>query len=94
MIYYNADGNQSSMCGNGGRCLVKFASEHGIYKSTYHFIAIDGEHKVEIVLWHYQVTNAKCRLVAYIICMWYSYRLSTFYKVCPEVADIDVVSTI
>src|SRR6187551_3229926 len=44
MVYYNADGNESTMCGNGGRCLVKFASDRGIFKSTYHFSAIDGEH--------------------------------------------------
>lgn len=48
MLYYNSDGNQSSMCGNGGRCLVKFAHECGIHKSSYHFIAIDGEHEAEI----------------------------------------------
>ncbi len=48
MIYYNADGNESSMCGNGGRCLVKFASQQGIHKNTYYFIAIDGKHEAEI----------------------------------------------
>jgi diaminopimelate epimerase len=48
MLYYNADGNESSMCGNGGRCLVKFAHEIGIHKSLYKFLAIDGEHEAEI----------------------------------------------
>jgi diaminopimelate epimerase len=48
MLYYNADGNESSMCGNGGRCLVKFAHTVGIHKSLYKFLAIDGEHEAEI----------------------------------------------
>src|SRR6218665_2035231 len=48
MIYYNADGNTSTMCGNGGRCLVKFAYDRGIRKFTYRFIAVDGEHQAEI----------------------------------------------
>lgn len=50
MIYYNADGLESSMCGNGGRCLVKFAYNIGIRKETYHFVAVDGEHEAEIDL--------------------------------------------
>ncbi|MBN8790178.1 MAG: diaminopimelate epimerase, partial [Terrimonas sp.] len=48
MVYYNADGNEGSMCGNGGRCLVKFASDAGIKKSHYNFIATDGPHEAEI----------------------------------------------
>ncbi len=48
MKYYNADGRESTMCGNGGRCLVKFASHVGIVKSKYRFMAVDGEHEAEI----------------------------------------------
>jgi diaminopimelate epimerase len=36
------------MCGNGGRCLVKFAKNQGMHKLTYHFMAIDGEHEADI----------------------------------------------
>ncbi|HRX92854.1 MAG TPA: diaminopimelate epimerase [Chitinophagaceae bacterium] len=48
MKYYNADGNEGSLCGNGGRCIVKFVSDLGIQKSLYHFLAIDGPHEARI----------------------------------------------
>jgi diaminopimelate epimerase len=50
MKYYNSDGRESSMCGNGGRCLTKFASDIGLVLSDYKFIAIDGEHEASINL--------------------------------------------
>jgi diaminopimelate epimerase len=48
MVYFNADGNEGSMCGNGGRCAVKFAHDLGFFEQNTKFIAVDGEHLASI----------------------------------------------
>src|SRR5258705_7745759 len=48
MKYYNADGKEGSMCGNGGRCMAKFAYQLGIHRNSYKFLASDGPHEAEL----------------------------------------------
>ncbi len=45
MRYYNSDGHKSSMCGNGGRCITKFALDQGLIRDKYEFLAVDGLHE-------------------------------------------------
>lgn len=40
MIYFNADGREGSMCGNGGRCMVAFAKSLGIFDQITSFEAM------------------------------------------------------
>ena len=48
MVYYNSDGNLSSMCGNGGRCLVAFAKKLNVIQDETTFIATDGLHYAKV----------------------------------------------
>lgn len=93
MIYFNSDGNTSSMCGNGGRCIVKFAHMLGTKKTKYKFYAIDGVHEAEIDL------NGDVRLkmkdVEDVEYSYTHYVLNTgsphYVKSVPDVSQVDVV---
>lgn len=49
MRYYNADGGESTMCGNGGRCIARFADRLGIGGRIKRFRSSDGEHEAELL---------------------------------------------
>jgi diaminopimelate epimerase len=93
MLYYNADGNFGSMCGNGGRCMIKFASHIGIKKTKYKFLATDGIHEAEIDL--DGKVSLKMQDVNDVDFKIDHYLLNTgsphFVKFVKNVADMDVV---
>lgn len=80
------------MCGNGGRCLVKFAYDQGIHKNEYNFIAIDGPHLAEID--DQGIVSLKMKNVSAITEIGGDFILDTgsphYVKMVSEVMDLDV----
>ena len=48
MYYLNSDGSEGGMCGNGGRCIARFAVLNGICKPQMQFIAHDHKYSAEV----------------------------------------------
>lgn len=95
MLYYNADGNPGSMCGNGGRCMIRYVVDLGIKKLSYRFIAPDGIHEAEMEQHH--VIRLKMNDVHDVEEFPTYAILNTgsphFVKFATEVSNIDVVET-
>lgn len=92
MKYYNADGKEGSMCGNGGRCISKFAYHLGIHRELYRFLASDGVHEAEIDM--DGIISLKMKDVKYIRKFHNDFILDTgsphYIKMVTNVTDIDV----
>lgn len=48
MVYYNSDGGRASMCGNGGRCMARFAMMQGAAGAAQTFESDAGRHRAEV----------------------------------------------
>ena len=92
MKYYNANGAEGSMCGNGGRCMIKFANKIGIRKSKYDFVAADGEHRADIDM--NDLVHLKMKNVNFIEVHSNYFILNTgsphYVKPIRDVAEMDV----
>ena len=49
MRYFNADGGEAEMCGNGARCVSLYAFSKGIVRRKFTFRSKSGIHRVEIL---------------------------------------------
>ncbi|CAN5770286.1 diaminopimelate epimerase [soil metagenome] len=94
MLYFNSDGNPGSMCGNGGRCMIRYVFNQGIHKYTYKFLGSDGEHEGEVdnhwIRLKMHDVNELDEHSSYVI-------LNTgsphFVKYATDVENIDVIDT-
>jgi diaminopimelate epimerase len=94
MVYYNADGHEGSMCGNGGRCITAFARASGWILDHARFEAADGLHSADIL------ENGDVRLslndVSKVVTLEENYFLDTgsphLVKFVDNALDMDVVT--
>lgn len=95
MIYFNADGRTSTLCGNGARCMVRFAAKIGLHQYTYRFLAIDGVHEAEID--NQNIVRLKMNDVREVEQSGEHFILNTgsphFVKLVHHLNEVDVVET-
>lgn len=92
MRYYNSDGREGTMCGNGGRCITLFAARLGIIQHETTFEGIDGRHQAILI----DDNSIRLRLkdVKGVDSLEDGYLLDTgsphFVKFVPGVSNLDV----
>jgi len=92
MKYFNADGREGTFCGNGSRCIIKFAWACGIQKDYFVFTADDGEHEAKLDL--EGIVSIKMIDVEKILMHHNDFILNTgsphFIRLAPDVMHLDV----
>lgn len=92
MLYYNSDGNISSMCGNGGRCIVDFAKGLGLFETNTIFKAIDGRHDA---IWSKSKVELQMQNVSIVHQLGNAYELNTgsphYITFEKNIDNIDIV---
>ena len=94
MKFYNSDGKTASMCGNGGRCIARYAFDHRIAPEAMKFIADDGIHEAEII----DSENVRIKMID--VCgikifddgMWANTGVPHFVKFVDDIDDVDIDS--
>lgn len=92
MRYFNSDGREASMCGNGGRCIVSFAGSLNLVGNSTRFIAVDGPH--EAILEPDHEVNLKMSDVKQIETIGQDYYLNTgsphYVRFMDDLSELNV----
>ncbi|QZE12950.1 diaminopimelate epimerase [Halosquirtibacter laminarini] len=92
MRYYNSDGREATMCGNGGRCIVAFAHHLGLFEKEVTFVAVDGVHQA--IMESDEVVDLEMIDVDFVERIGEDFYLNTgspHYVVFQDLSDLDVV---
>ena len=94
MKFYNSDGKTASMCGNGGRCIAKYAFNNKIASKTMKFTAEDGIHEAEII----DSENVRIKMIdvsevkVFDDGMWTNTGVPHFVKFVDDIDKVDIAT--